>query len=101
MAFYAFMADLVSWVCWGCQMSFREEMLPFWGKPNAALGQKYLLTQGFAGAYRAATLVYFSVCVRSHYSYFSCWGSSCENEFYGLDAVCVIAAYVFVYYWGF
>ena len=59
MALYAFASVLVCWVCWGFQMSFGEEMLPFWGKPDAALGQKYLLAQGFAGAYPAATLVYF------------------------------------------
>ncbi|KAJ0966363.1 hypothetical protein J5N97_027501 [Dioscorea zingiberensis] len=59
MALYAFAAVLVCWVGWAFQMSFGDEMLFFWGKPNFALDQKYLLAQGFAGLYPRATLVFF------------------------------------------
>ncbi|KAM0943581.1 putative ammonium transporter, ammonium/urea transporter [Dioscorea sansibarensis] len=59
MALYAFAAVLVCWVGWAFQMAFGEEMVFFWGKPNFALDQKYLLDQGFIGLYPRATLVFF------------------------------------------
>lgn len=60
MALYAFAAVLVCWSVWGFRMAFGDAMLPFWGRPDlAALGRKYLVSQGFAGLFPAATLVYF------------------------------------------
>ncbi|KAJ0982586.1 hypothetical protein J5N97_010841 [Dioscorea zingiberensis] len=59
MALYAFAAVLVCWVGWAFQMSFGDEMVFFWGRPDFALDQKYLLAQGFAGLYPRATLVFF------------------------------------------
>lgn len=59
MAFYAFASVLVCWVGWGYQLSFGDKLLPFWGKPNVALDQKYLLAQGFVGTFPAATLIFF------------------------------------------
>ncbi|CAN1262874.1 Ammonium transporter 2 member 5 [Linum perenne] len=60
MALYAFACVLFCWVCWGYRMSFGDNLLPFWGEPNVALGQEFLLQQTF-GLYKMpnATMVYF------------------------------------------
>ncbi|KAG6776379.1 hypothetical protein POTOM_019885 [Populus tomentosa] len=54
MALYAFAAVLV---CWGYHMSFGNKMLPFLGRPNISLDQKFLLDKAYVGA----TLVYFQI----------------------------------------
>ncbi|KAL5712479.1 Ammonium transporter 2 member 5 [Ranunculus cassubicifolius] len=60
MALYAFAAVLVCWVGWVYQMSFGDELVRFLGKPGAALGQKYLLTQNSDVIYFPnATMVFF------------------------------------------
>lgn len=60
MALYAFAAVLICWSGWAFRMAFGERMLPFWGRPDlSALDREFLVTQGFAGLYPAATLVYF------------------------------------------
>ncbi|KAA0052847.1 ammonium transporter 3 member 1-like [Cucumis melo var. makuwa] len=59
MALYAFACVLVCWVGWGYRLSFGEKLVPFWGKLNVALDQEYLLQQGFAGKFPAATMVFF------------------------------------------
>ncbi|RDX68691.1 Ammonium transporter 3 member 1, partial [Mucuna pruriens] len=61
MALYAFGAVLVCWVGWCYQMSFGERLLPFLGKPNAALGQKFLMRPAFVGSFPNATMVYFQL----------------------------------------
>ncbi|KAH6806845.1 ammonium transporter 2 [Perilla frutescens var. frutescens] len=43
MALYAFAAVLICWVLVAFRLAFGEELLPFWGKGNVALGQEYLL----------------------------------------------------------
>lgn len=59
MALYAFACVLFCWVSWGYQMSFGERLLPFWGKANVALDQKFLLDQAFPLKLPHATIVYF------------------------------------------
>ncbi|XP_038885846.1 ammonium transporter 2 member 5-like [Benincasa hispida] len=59
MALYAFACVLVCWVGWGYRLSFGDKLTPFWGKLNVALEQQYLLEQGFAGKFPAATMVFF------------------------------------------
>ncbi|TVU45019.1 hypothetical protein EJB05_04488, partial [Eragrostis curvula] len=60
MALYAFAATFVVWCLWAFRMSFGDRLLPFVGRPDfAALGQAFLTEQGFAGAYPAATLLFF------------------------------------------
>ncbi|KAK6937581.1 Ammonium transporter AmtB-like domain [Dillenia turbinata] len=59
MALYAFAAVLVCWVGWGYHMSFGEQMVPFWGRPDVALSQKFLLDQAFLGMFPNATMVFF------------------------------------------
>ena len=62
MGFYAFACVLVCWVGWGYHMSFGDALIkniPFWGKPNVALNQKYLLGIAFSGKIPNATMVYF------------------------------------------
>ncbi|KVH90292.1 Ammonium transporter [Cynara cardunculus var. scolymus] len=59
MALYAFAMVLVCWVCWGYRLSFGDELIPIWGKPNAAVEQKYLLEQAFLGMFPNATMVFF------------------------------------------
>ncbi|XP_066368194.1 ammonium transporter 2 member 5-like [Miscanthus floridulus] len=60
MALYAFAATFVCWCLWAFRMSFGDRLLPFVGRPDlAALGQDFLTQQGFAGAYPAATLLFF------------------------------------------
>ncbi|KAJ8751725.1 hypothetical protein K2173_025898 [Erythroxylum novogranatense] len=59
MAFYAFACVLFCWVIWGYRMSFGDELVPFWGKANIALDQKFLLQQTFSGKFPNATMVYF------------------------------------------
>jgi len=60
MALYAFAATFVCWCLWAFRMSFGDRLLPFVGRPDfAALGQAFLTQQGFAGAYPAATLLFF------------------------------------------
>ncbi|KAL3592756.1 hypothetical protein D5086_011396 [Populus alba] len=54
MTLYAFAAVLV---CWGYHMSFGNKMLPFLGRPNISLDQKFLLDKAYVGA----TLVYFQI----------------------------------------
>ncbi|XP_008789839.2 ammonium transporter 2 member 5-like [Phoenix dactylifera] len=60
MALYAFAAVLICWSGWGFRMAFGDLMVPFWGRPDlSALDRKYLVSQGYAGLYPAATLIYF------------------------------------------
>ncbi|KAM0968812.1 hypothetical protein ACFX13_017412 [Malus domestica] len=62
MALYAFACVLICWVGWGYQMSFGDVLikgLRFWGKPDVALNQEYLLEQAFMGKIPNATMVYF------------------------------------------
>ncbi|XP_047318063.1 ammonium transporter 2 member 5-like [Impatiens glandulifera] len=59
MALYAFACVLVCWVCWGYHLSFGDKMVPFWGKPNVALNQAYLLQPAFLGKFPNATMVFF------------------------------------------
>ncbi|KDP33622.1 hypothetical protein JCGZ_07193 [Jatropha curcas] len=59
MVFYAFACVLFCWVIWGYRMSFGEELVPFWGKANVALDQKFLLEQAFLGKFPSATMVFF------------------------------------------
>lgn len=59
MALYAFAAVLVCWVGWAYQLSFGTKFLPFIGKLDVALNQKFLLKQAFAGKFPMATMVYF------------------------------------------
>ncbi|KAA8521519.1 hypothetical protein F0562_012171 [Nyssa sinensis] len=59
MVLYAFACVLFCWVCWGYQMSFGETLLPFWGKIDVALEQKYLFKQAFLGMIPNATMVFF------------------------------------------
>lgn len=59
MALYAFAAVLVCWVGWGYRMSFGDQFVPFLGKPDVSLDQKYLLSQAFLGKFPNATMIYF------------------------------------------
>lgn len=62
MALYAFACVLVCWVGWGYHMSFGDPLIkgvPFWGRADVALNQKYLLEQAFSGKFPNATMVYF------------------------------------------
>jgi Amt family ammonium transporter len=59
MALYAFAAVLICWVGWGYRLSFGTQMAPFWGVPNVALDQKYLLKRTFSGFLPNATMIYF------------------------------------------
>jgi Amt family ammonium transporter len=59
MALYAFASVLVCWVGWGYQMSFGDKMIPFLGRPDVSLDQKFLLHQAFLGYLPNATMVYF------------------------------------------
>lgn len=59
MVLYAFASVLVCWVLWGYRMSFGHHIAPFWGKPNIALQNDYLLTPAFLGMFPNATMVYF------------------------------------------
>ena len=59
MALYAFAAVLVCWVGWGYQMSFGDKMIPFLGRPDVSLDQKFLLDQAFLGYLPNATMVSF------------------------------------------
>lgn len=45
MALYAFAAVIICWVIWAYNMSFGDQLLPFWGKAGPALGQKFLIKQ--------------------------------------------------------
>ncbi|PSS17776.1 Ammonium transporter 3 member like [Actinidia chinensis var. chinensis] len=59
MALYAFACVLVCWVGWGYRLAFGDKLIPFWGKPNVALDQKFLLDQAFSGMFPNATMVFF------------------------------------------
>ena len=59
MALYAFACVLVCWVGWGYRLSFGDKLIPFWGEPNVALDQKFLLDQAFLGMFPNATMVFF------------------------------------------
>lgn len=60
MALYAFAVTFVLWATFAYKFAFGDKLFPFWGKPDfAALTAGYLTSPGFAGAYPAATLVYF------------------------------------------
>ncbi|GAA0165964.1 transporter [Lithospermum erythrorhizon] len=60
MALYAFAAVLICWMGWGYQMSFGDRLVPFLGKPDVAMDQKFLLSQAFGGVmFPNATMVYF------------------------------------------
>ena len=59
MALYAFACVLVCWVGWGYRLSFGDKLIPFWGGPNVALDQKFLLDQAFLGMFPNATMVFF------------------------------------------
>src|SRR5215469_16521799 len=45
MAMYAFAAVMVVWVLWAYNMSFGEQWLPFWGKPQSAISAGFMLQQ--------------------------------------------------------
>jgi Amt family ammonium transporter len=45
MAIYAFAAVLVVWVLWAYNMSFGDQMFPFWGVPKPALSAGFMLGQ--------------------------------------------------------
>ena len=45
MAMYAFAAVMVVWVLWAYNMSFGEQLFPFWGKPSPALSAGFLTQQ--------------------------------------------------------
>ncbi|KAJ1380026.1 Ammonium/urea transporter [Sesbania bispinosa] len=45
MALYAFAAVLICWVLWAHRMAFGTKLMPFVGKPNNALTEKFLLAQ--------------------------------------------------------
>jgi len=45
MAMYAFAAVMVVWVLWAYNMSFGEQLFPFWGKPQPALSAAFMLQQ--------------------------------------------------------
>jgi ammonium transporter, Amt family len=45
MAVYAFAAVMVVWVLWAYNMSFGEQMFPFWGVPKPALAAGFLTGQ--------------------------------------------------------
>lgn len=59
MVLYAFACVLFCWVCWGYRMAFGTKYAPFWGIPNASLGDDFLLKQTFSGKFPNATMVYF------------------------------------------
>ncbi|XP_061355199.1 ammonium transporter 2 member 5 [Gastrolobium bilobum] len=59
MALYAFACVFFCWVVWGYRMSFGDHLLPFLGKPGAALDEVYLFKPAFSGAFPNATMVYF------------------------------------------
>jgi Amt family ammonium transporter len=59
MVLYAFACVMFCWVTWGYRMSFGSKFLPFWGKADVALDQKYLLSKAFLGMFPNATMVYF------------------------------------------
>ncbi|KAL9400272.1 hypothetical protein Peur_009233 [Populus x canadensis] len=59
MVLYAFACVMFCWVTWGYRMSFGSKFLPFWGKDNVALDQKYILSKAFLGMFPNATMVYF------------------------------------------
>jgi ammonium transporter, Amt family len=50
MAIYAFAAVLVVWVLWAYNMSFGQQMLPFWGVPKPALSAGFMLGQAVVPA---------------------------------------------------
>jgi ammonium transporter, Amt family len=50
MAIYAFAAVLVVWVLWAYNMSFGQQMLPFWGVPKPALSASFMLGQAVVPA---------------------------------------------------
>ncbi|XVE53428.1 hypothetical protein DITRI_Ditri03aG0002400 [Diplodiscus trichospermus] len=59
MVLYAFACVVFCWVSWGYRMSFGDELIGFWGKPNVTLDGHYLMEQGFSGKFPNATMVYF------------------------------------------
>ncbi|XP_059592072.1 ammonium transporter 2 member 3-like [Vitis vinifera] len=59
MALYAFAVVLICWVLWAHEMSFGEKMCPILGKPNFALGQKYLLKRAKIWYIPTATYVFY------------------------------------------
>ncbi|KAI8614134.1 ammonium transporter [Chytriomyces sp. MP71] len=67
MAFYAFAAVLVFWVCWGFQMSFGEQWAPFLGKPGAVstltimgqLSQSFIPASKTLSNFPMSTMIYF------------------------------------------
>lgn len=60
MVLYAFASVLVCWVLWGYHMSFGDKFLPFVGKIDTALGEKFLLAKTFDPVmFPNATMVYF------------------------------------------
>ncbi|WJZ86273.1 hypothetical protein VitviT2T_005744 [Vitis vinifera] len=59
MALYAFAVVLICWVLWAHEMSFGERMCPILGKPNFALGQKYLLERAKNWYIPTATYVFY------------------------------------------
>lgn len=53
MALYTFTAVPICRLVWAFEMSFGDLLLPFWGKPGFALGQRHLLAEdtSFTGLY--------------------------------------------------
>jgi ammonium transporter, Amt family len=45
MALYAFAAVMIVWVLWAYNMSFGDQLFPFWGTPKPALSPAFLLQQ--------------------------------------------------------
>src|SRR5271167_4927667 len=68
MALYAFAAVMIVWVLWAYNMSFGDQLFPFWGTPKPALSPAFLLQEATipaaasgmpALAFPMATLMYF------------------------------------------
>jgi ammonium transporter, Amt family len=68
MALYAFAAVMIVWVLWAYNMSFGDQLFPFWGTPKPALSPAFLLQEATipaaasgmpALAFPMATMMFF------------------------------------------
>ncbi|TKY58325.1 Ammonium transporter 3 member 1 [Spatholobus suberectus] len=59
MALYAFACVLICWVSWAHRMAFGTKLLPFMGRPNHALVDKFLLAKSTIGYFPMADFVYY------------------------------------------
>lgn len=59
MALYAFASVLICWVLWAHCMAFGTELMPFVGKPNVALTNKFLLAQALPNYFPMADFVLY------------------------------------------